>query len=59
MKLEITDREQELLRELAEEEQKRTIQGLDHTDSRDYKVVLKQRLSILEALLEKVQAPAA
>jgi hypothetical protein len=59
MRLEITDGEKQLLLELVEEEQKRTIQGLDHTDSRDYKAVLKERLSILEVLLRKVQGRAA
>jgi hypothetical protein len=59
MRLEITDREKQLLLELVDEEQKRTIQGLDHTDSRDYKAVLKERLSMLEALLRKVQSRGA
>jgi hypothetical protein len=59
MKLEITDGEKQLLLELVDEEQKRTIQGLDHTDSRDYKAILKERLSMLEALLRKVQSRAA
>ena len=44
MKLELTDREQKLLLELVEREQKQIIQELDHTDSRDYKAILRDRL---------------
>ena len=53
MRLEITDRERELLLELIEEEQKRFIHELNHTDSRDYKALLRERLEILEGLLAK------
>ena len=59
MRLEITDRERGLLLELIEQEQKRLIQELDHTDSRDYKTILKERLRTLEELLSKVQSPGA
>lgn len=55
MKLEITEKEQELLLELIGEEQKRFIQELDHTDSRDYKAIVRERLRILEGLLAKVK----
>jgi hypothetical protein len=51
MKLEITDKEQKLLLELAEREQKQLIQELDHADSRDYKAILRDRLRTLERLL--------
>jgi len=59
VRLEITDRERGLLLELIEQEQKRLIQELDHTDSRDYKTILKERLRTLEELLSKVQSPGA
>ena len=59
MTLEVTDREQTLLLELLEYEQKRSIQQLDHTDSRDYKAIVKERLHVLEELLDKVQKWAA
>jgi hypothetical protein len=55
MKFEITDQERILLLELIEQEQKRFIQGLDHTDSREYKAVLKEGLRTLEGLLTKLQ----
>ena len=56
MRLEITDKEQQLLLELIEQKQKQFIQELDHTDSRDYKALLRGRLEILEGLLAKVQS---
>jgi predicted transcriptional regulator len=54
MRLEITDKERELLLELIEQEQKQLIQELNHTDSRDYKALLRGRLDVLEGLLAKV-----
>jgi hypothetical protein len=56
MRLEITDIERELLLELTEEKQKQFIHELDHTDSRDYRVLLRRRLEILEGLQAKVQS---
>ena len=56
MRLEITDRERELLLELIEEEQKRFIHELNHTDSRDYRALLWERLEILEGLLAKCRS---
>ena len=58
MKLEITDQERLLLLELVLAEQNRAIQGLDHTDSRDYKAILKERLAVLETLLSKCRRRA-
>jgi hypothetical protein len=55
MRLEITEKERELLLELIENEQKQFIQELDHTDSRDYKRIMKERLRILEGVLFKVK----
>jgi hypothetical protein len=55
MRLEITEKERELLLELIENEQKQFIQELDHTDSRDYKEIMKERLRILEGVLFKVK----
>jgi hypothetical protein len=59
MKIEVTDKEQKLLLELIEGEQKQIIQELDHTDSRDYKAILMERLGAVEGLLAKVQSRAA
>jgi hypothetical protein len=59
MKLEITDNEQKLLLELVEGEQKQIIQELDHTASRDYKTILRDRLHAIEGLIQKLQSRAA
>jgi hypothetical protein len=59
MNIEITDNEQKFLLELLEGEQKQIVQELDHTDSRDYKTILRERLRTLEGLLAKVQSRAA
>lgn len=59
MKFEVTDQERSLLRELVEERQKQIIQELDHTDSRDYRELLRDRLRTLESILAKVQSQAA
>ena len=56
MKLEITDIERELLLELTEEKQKQFIHESGHTDSRDYRALLRRRLEILEGLLAKLQS---
>ena len=58
MTLEVTDSEQQLLLEVIEERQKRCIQELDHTDSREYRAILRERLTILEKLLSKIQQRA-
>lgn len=59
MKIEVTDMEQKLLLELIEGEQKQIIQELDHTDSRDYKAILMERLGAVEGLLAKAQSRTA
>jgi DNA-binding MarR family transcriptional regulator len=59
MTLEITEQERTLLLELIEYEQKRFIHELDHTDRRDYKALVKEKLRTLEQLLDKVQRRAA
>ena len=56
MTLEISDKERDLLLEVIEAEQRRFIHGLDHTDGRGYKAILKERLQTLEQLLAKVQS---
>ena len=49
----------EALAELIEGEQKQIIQELDHTDSRDYKAILMERLGAVEGLLAKAQSRTA
>ena len=54
MTLEITTDEKELLLEILETVSKETLHGLHHTDTLDYKEMLKQRLDIIEGLKDKV-----
>ena len=56
MTLDITEKERQLLLEVIGREEKEIIQGLDHTESRDYKALLRKRLEIIEGLLRKVQS---
>ncbi|HEX4999595.1 MAG TPA: hypothetical protein VFY29_15310 [Terriglobia bacterium] len=55
MRLEVNRAEQELLVEMIEGEQKRSIHELDHADARDYKAILRDRLTVLDTLLAKLQ----
>jgi hypothetical protein len=56
MNLDITDEEQDFLRELLEEKHKRMIQEIDHTDTIDFERMLKEKLEVLEGLKEKVDS---
>ena len=56
MTLDVTEKERELLLQLLDAEQKQVIQQLDHTDSRDYKSILNERLQTLEGLLAKLSS---
>lgn len=55
MILEVTDSEKELLLEILEAVQRETIHGLHHTDTNDYKELLKQRLETVDKLKEKLE----
>jgi hypothetical protein len=53
--LNLTDQEQQLLLELLEAAHKEMIQGIDHTDTRDYRELLKQKTELLEGLIAKIR----
>lgn len=55
MILEVTDNEKELLLEILEAVSRETIHGLHHTDTHDYKEILKQRLETVDKLKEKLE----
>ena len=58
MNLEITDEEREFLNELFEEKQKHMIQEINHTDTIDFKRLLKKKLEVLEGLMLRLgQSP--
>jgi len=57
MLLEITDLERQFLAEVVEAASKTMIQEIDHTDSREYKKRLQNRMTILEHISKKIQEP--
>jgi hypothetical protein len=53
--LQITEDEKELLLELINSAEQESIQGLDHSDTRSFKTVLRSKLNMLESLRNKLQ----
>jgi hypothetical protein len=56
MMFNITDPERVLLLELLESKHTAMLHELNHTDARDYRVYLRSRIELLEALKSKVEA---
>ena len=56
MTLDITDQERELLVELLAAKNTAMLHELHHTDARDYRELVKQRIEVLEGLRAKVEA---
>jgi len=56
MTLNITDQERMLLLELLEAKDAAMLHELNHTDAREYKNYVKQRIELLEGLKSKVEA---
>lgn len=54
MTLEITAKEKEVLLEILESASKDTLHAIHHTDTHDFKEMLKQRLGIVDNLKEKL-----
>ncbi len=54
MNVELTDDERDFLREVFEDKQKRMIQEIDHTDTIDYKRMLRTKIDLLEGLMRKL-----
>jgi hypothetical protein len=52
--LHLTTEELELLSRILEERQKEVLNEIHHTDHHDFKLVLRKRAELLEALLNKV-----
>jgi hypothetical protein len=52
--MEITEDERDFLSELFEEKQKHMIQEINHTDTIDFKQMLKKKLKVLEGLMRKI-----
>ena len=56
MMFNMTDEERMLLLELLESKHTAMLHELNHTDARDYRVYLRSRIELLEALKSKVEA---
>ena len=54
MRLEITDSERTFLLELVDSASRTILQELDHTDTREYRKKLQDRIGILEHLTRKI-----
>ncbi len=57
MLLEITDSERNFLMELVDSATRTVLHELDHTDTREYRKKLHDRMRILEHLSRKMQEP--
>ena len=55
MNIDLTESERELLAEVLEEKQTRMIQEIDHTDTRNFKEMLRTKLEVLESLKQKLE----
>ena len=58
MTLNITDQERVLLLELLESKNTAMLHELHHTDARDYRNYVKQKIELLEGLKSRVEALA-
>lgn len=56
MNLEITDQEQDFLREVLEEKHEHMIQEIDHTDTIEFERMLRKKLEVLEGLKRKLDS---
>lgn len=52
----VSDQELQLIRELVEREYKELLVETRHTDARDYRAGLRERLAAVEALQQRLQA---
>jgi hypothetical protein len=57
MLLEITDSERQFLTEVVDAASKTMLHEIDHTDSREYRKHLQERLEVLENLAKKIKEP--
>jgi hypothetical protein len=56
MTVDMTDQEREFLLELLETKSTAMLHEMHHTDARDYKEMLKQRMELLEGLRAKLDS---
>jgi hypothetical protein len=56
MELRLTDKEEELLRELLQEHEKHLLHEINKADHHEFKTGLRNRCTMVEGLIEKLQA---
>ncbi len=56
MTLDITDQERDYLRELLEAKRSEILHELHHTDTLDFKEMLRRRVELIEGLRSKVES---
>jgi len=59
MELRLTDKEEELLMEVLHEQQKHLLHEIAKADHHEFKTTLRHRCTLLEGIIEKVQAVKA
>ena len=59
MELRLTDKEEELLMEVLREQQKHLLHEIAKADHHEFKTTLRHRCTLLEGIIEKVQAVKA
>jgi len=57
MELRLTDKEQELLLEILQEQHKHLLHEIAKTHHHDFKTILRDRCTVLEGILQKVNQP--
>lgn len=55
MELRLSDKEEELLRELLQEHQKHLLHEINKADHHEFKSSLRRRYTMVEGLIEKLQ----
>ena len=56
MELRLTGKEEDLLRELLEEHQKHLLHEINKADHHEFKTSLRNRCTVVEGMIEKLQA---
>ena len=56
MELRLTEKEEELLREILPDHQKHLLHEINRADHHEFKTVLRNRCTVVEGLIDKLQA---
>jgi vacuolar-type H+-ATPase subunit E/Vma4 len=56
MEIRLTEKQEEILRELLQEHHKHLLHEINKAHHRDFKITLRNRCAIVEAMVEKLQS---